>query len=261
MLRAAVDALESAGGLAKANLEQVEEAIERTLKGTVAAWERERAVPPPTIWRSTLQRASQMSLAALRYPVDGLDGQKSWTEVPFGTSDDVGRKDLPWDAHHVVEIPGTGIRIRGHIDRLDLDGNMMRARVIDYKTGRLDKDIADVVVKGGTELQRCLYAFAVKNLLGAEVEVEAALLYPIAAHNEEALFPLRDVDAVLAQLVTAINHARNNIAGGLALPGIDANNQFNDFAFAFPASPGYLPRKMPLAYGRLGDAVAIWEAP
>ncbi len=179
-LRAAVDALEGAGGLAKANLEQVEEAIERTLKDTVAAWERERAVPPPVIWRSTLQRASQMSLAALRYPVDGLNGQKSWTEVPFGTSDDVDRKDLPWDVHHAVEIPGTGIRIQGHIDRLDLDGDMTRARVIDYKTGRLDRDMADVVVKGGSELQRCLYAFAVKNLLGAKVEVEAALLYPIA---------------------------------------------------------------------------------
>ncbi len=138
---------------------------------------------------------------------------------------------------------------------------MTRARVIDYKTGRLDRDMADVVVKGGSELQRCLYAFAVKNLLGAKVEVEAALLYPIAGQNEEALFPLHDVDAMLARLGTAINHARNNIAGGLALPGIDANNQFNDFAFAFPASPGYLPRKMPLAYERLGDAVTIWEEP
>lgn len=136
---------------------------------------------------------------------------------------------------------------------------MKQARVIDYKTGRLNKDMADVVVRGGSELQRCLYAFAVKTLLGAKVE--AALLYPIAGDNEEALFPLRDVDVVLARLGTAINHARSNIASGLLLAGIDADSQFNDFAFAFPASPSYLPRKMPLAHKRLGDAVTIWEEP
>jgi hypothetical protein len=260
-LRAAVDALEGAGGLVQATLEQVEVAVGQALKNIVAAWERERAVPPPVIWQSALQRASQVSLAALCYPLDGLKGQKSWTEVPFGTRDDVIRKDLPWDVHSAVEIPGTEIRIQGHIDRLDLDSDMTRARVIDYKTGRLNKDMADVVVRGGSELQRCLYAYAVKTLLGAKVKVEAALLYPIAGHNEEALFPLHNVDVALAQLGTAINHARSNLAGGLALPGIDADNQFNDFAFAFPASPSYLPRKMPLAYERLGDAVTIWEEP
>jgi PD-(D/E)XK nuclease superfamily len=168
---------------------------------------------------------------------------------------------LPWDVHRTVEIPGTGIRIQGHIDRLDLASEAKRARVIDYKTGRLNKDMATVVLKGGSELQRCLYAFAVKTLLGPNVQVDAALLYPIADDNQEALYPLRDVDAVLAQLATAINRARRKINDGLLLPGIDADNQFNDFAFAFPASPSYLPRKMPLAHERLGDAVAIWEEP
>jgi hypothetical protein len=38
------------------------------------------------------------------------------------------------------------------IDRLDLSGDDRRARVIDYKTGGLNKKMADVVVKGGTEL-------------------------------------------------------------------------------------------------------------
>ena len=65
--------------------------------------------------------------------------------------------------NRAVEIPGTGIQIHGYIDRLDLAGDMKRARVIDYKTGRLNRNMADVVVKGGSELQRCLYAFAVKT--------------------------------------------------------------------------------------------------
>jgi hypothetical protein len=260
-LCAAVDSLEDAGGFAQATPAQVDEAVEGALKELVVAWEREQAVPPPVIWRSALQRASRTSLAALRHPLDGFKGQKSWTEVPFGTGNDVGRKDLPWDVNRAVEIPDTGIRIQGHIDRLDLASDAKRARVIDYKTGRLNKDMADVVVRGGSELQRCLYAFAVKTLLGANVEVEAALLYPIAEDNEEALYPLSDVDAVLARLATAINHAQRNITSGLLLPGIDADNQFNDFAFAFPASPSYLLRKMPLAHERLGDTAAIWEDP
>ena len=260
-LRAAVDRLESTGGFARATPAQVDKAVEEALKEIAGAREREQAVPPRVIWHSVLQRASQMSLAALRSPLDGFKGQQSWTEVPFGTDDDVGRKDLPWDVHRAVEIPDTRIRIQGHIDRLDLASDAKRARVIDYKTGRLNKDMADVVVRGGNELQRCLYAFAVKTLLGAKVEVEAALLYPIAEGNEDVLYPLSDVDAVLAQLATAINYAQRNIMSGLLLPGIDADNQFNDFSFAFPASPSYLPRKMPLAHERLGDAIAIWEEP
>ena len=63
-----------------------------------------------------------------------------------------------------VEIPGAGIFIQGHIDRLDLSGDGTRARVIDYKTGQLRAKMAEVVIKGGSELQRCLYAFAVKTL-------------------------------------------------------------------------------------------------
>jgi hypothetical protein len=45
---------------------------------------------------------------------------------------------------------------------------------LDYKTGRLDRTMAEVIVKGGSELQRCLYAFAVKTLLGPKVKVDAA---------------------------------------------------------------------------------------
>ena len=261
LLSATVDVLEVEGGLAKATPAQIEKVVKRALHDIVATWEREQAVPPLVIWHNTLQRASRMSLAALQYRLDSLKGQKSWTEVPFGTHNHTDRKDLPWDTRRDVEIPGTEIKIQGHIDRLDLAGNLKHARVIDYKTGRLSKDMASVVMKGGSELQRCLYAFAVKTLLGATVKVEAALLYPSAGDDEEALFPLPDVDKVLKQLAIAIKHARTKIAGGLVLPGIDAESMFNDFAFALPASPSYLPRKLPLAYKRLADATKIWDEP
>lgn len=224
-------------------------------------WEREQPVPPPVIWRSTLERVKRLALTALTHPLESLPEQKSWTEIPFGMRDAASRNDLPWDSTRKIEVPGTGIFIQGHIDRLDLSGDASRARVIDYKTGLPKADMDKVVLDGGGELQRCLYAFAVKALLDQNIEIEAALLYPLATEGDQALFPLQDVRATLAQLADAIALARRNIEAGLALPGIAAD-VYNDFAFALPANAGYgyLPRKMALASEKLGDAAKIWEA-
>jgi hypothetical protein len=54
----------------------------------------------------------------------------------------------------------------------------------------------------------------------------------------------------------------SNIENGLALPGVDASDDYNDLAFALPAnSVTYFARKLPLAQERLGKAAKIWEAP
>lgn len=260
-LQLAVGTLESNGGFRKAKLDDVIKAIEDAVRVTAAQWEAEQPIPPPIIWRNALQATCKVATAALTYRLDRLPNQKSWTELPFGMPDDRGRNELPWDPTRSVEIPGTGIVIQGQIDRLDLSGDNRQARVIDYKTGRLARDMADVALKGGSELQRCLYAFAVRTLLGPEVQIEAALLYPKAADGEQALFPLSDISGALDTLATAIACARASLEKGLALPGIDADDSFNDYSFALPANPSYLARKRPIADKRLGDAIKIWEAP
>jgi hypothetical protein len=117
-----------------------------------------------------------------------------------------------------------------------------------------------VLIDGGKELQRCLYAFAVKTLLKQEVVVDAALFYPRAADDEEAFFPLKDVDAALAELARAIALAKTSLEEGKAPPGIDAKDEFNDLVFALPATASYLPRKAGPAQELLGDAAKIWEA-
>jgi hypothetical protein len=104
-------------------------------------------------------------------------------------------------------------------------------------------------------------AFAVKTLIGPRVKVEASLLYPRAEEGERALFPLPEIDTVLAQLATALGIARKNMMRGIVAPGIDTGDQFNDFAFALPASPSYLDRKAEAARERLGDAANVWDAP
>src|SRR5262249_37559489 len=137
VLRHAVETLEAAGGLASADAAVVENAMEQALHAITTAWELEQPVPPAVIWRNANARIRELSLAALQYPFDVLPAQKSWTEISFGRRRNDGESaNLPWDLAKVVEIPGTGIRIQGHIDRLDLGGDGTRARVIDYKTGR-----------------------------------------------------------------------------------------------------------------------------
>ena len=260
ILQTAVSALEANGGFGKAKPQAIENAVGEAVATAAARWESEQPVPPPIIWRNTLDSTREVSARALTYRLDPLPSQKSWTEIPFGTPDRKARNDLPWDPSSPVEIPKTGIIIQGHIDRLDLSGDDRRARVIDYKTGSLNKKMADVVVKGGSELQRCLYAFAVRTLLGRKVDVEASLLFPRAPEGEQALFPLNDVDSALDLLADAIAIARANVENGVALPGIDAGDDYNDFAFALPANASYLARKRPFADQKMGDATKIWEA-
>jgi hypothetical protein len=262
VIRNAVEQLEENGGIAGADQGRIEAALTDARDHVVALWENAEPVPPDVIWRSTTSRGHALAAAALAYGLEPLPNQKTWCEIPFGRADpkDDGR-DLPWSVGAPVEMPGTGLLIEGQIDRLDLAGDRSRARVIDYKTGKVGKKMDEVVIKGGTELQRCLYAFAVNTLLGGGVAIEASLLFPNAADGDQALFPLTDLDGALAKVSSAAVASRNALLAGVAPPGEDAASDHNDHAFALPANAGYLPRKLPVALIELGPAAAVWEEP
>jgi hypothetical protein len=130
-LQMAVDALEAGNGLGRASVRQIEAAIGKAVNMVAKSWEAEQPVPPPVIWKRTLQLAKEMSAKALTYPMDPFPGQTSWTEIPFGrVSAKTARSNLPWDSTLPVEIPGTGLIIQGYIDRLDVSGDKRRARVM-----------------------------------------------------------------------------------------------------------------------------------
>ena len=69
---------------------------------------------------------------------------------------------------------------------------------------------------------------------------------------------MHEVDEVLARLADALRIARESMTAGIAVPGEDAD-QYNDFAFALPASPSYLDRKREPAREQLGAAADIWD--
>lgn len=248
--------LETGGGLASADAGTIDAAVAQAAQAVAADWESERPVPPAVIWGRTLDDARVMAGRALSYGDDVLPGARSYGEVPFGGSEPKSDAETPWDTTSPVTIPDTGFNIAGYIDRLDISGDGKRALVRDYKTGRPPR--SEIRLNGGRELQRCLYAFAVKALLGDDVAISASLLFP----REPVDLQLDDPEAVLAEITGYLRAARASLAGGAALPGPDTGGDYDDLAFALPAnaSATYCKRKMPAATERFGEVAQVWEA-
>ena len=252
----ALQTLEADGGLASASEKRIAAAVDAAATEVARQWEAEQAVPPPVIWRRTLDEVRALGSRALAFRNEDLADAQAYGEVPFGGAKPRSDGAIPWDAEAPVAIPDTDFRIRGHIDRLDVSANGRRALVRDYKTGRVPGK--DIVLDGGRELQRCLYASAVKALLGDKVVIEASLLYP----REELDLRLDDPDAALGTLTGHLQAARANLASGGAVIGADTGGGYDDLAFALPANAGaiYCPRKETAATTRLGDAARVWDA-
>lgn len=255
-LDSALRALEAQGGMATAGREQIVAAVRDAASSAAALWEAEQAVPPQVIWHRNLDDVREWSVRALMWSDNVLPGARAYGEVPFGGATPKSAAPSPWDTAALVEIPGTGIRISGYIDRLDISPDGRQAVVRDYKTGRpLEPKVR---LDGGKELQRCLYAFAVKALLGDNVETTASLLYP----REFIELPLEDADAALAEISAHLSTARASLLAGSAVIGTDTGGPYDKFAFALPANAAatYCKRKLAAATERLGDAVLVWEA-
>ena len=248
--------LESNGGLASLGEEQILIGINAAAQAVAADWEVDRPIPPRIIWQRTLREAEQLSATALIRPDEEAPLQGAYAEVPFGGEEPQAHVDLPWDASVEVQIPTTGMRIRGYIDRLDL-ANTNKARVRDYKTGRAPKN--EIGLDGGRELQRCLYAFAVRAMLGESINIEASLHYL----REDKTLVLPEPQAYLARLVDYLQTAKAGLIEGNATIGTDAGARFDDLAFALPANAGavYCARKSEAAKALLGAATQVWDEP
>ena len=249
-------AIETAGSLSTATPDEIAAAIAAAAGEASADWAAERAVPPNLIWRKTLEDARWLAERALGYRENRLSVARSFCEVPFGGSERKSDGELPWDPDIEVEIPKTGFRIAGYIDRLDVSGDGLQALVRDYKTGRTPGSA--IVLNGGKELQRCLYAFAVKALLGDGVEVSASLFYP----RDLTDLRLENPVETLGHITEYLQAARASLSAGAAVIGADTGGAYDDLAFALPANPGaiYLGRKLVAATQLLGDAARVWEA-
>jgi hypothetical protein len=266
-LEGAVNRLEAMrpGGFGAGDAAAISNAIVAALREVAVDWEGRYPIPPPVIWHRKLQDVQALAAAALSFSEDPLPDQRSWAEIPFGgdphaeTLSAELRAQLPWDPLKTVVIPGTTVAIGGSIDRLDLSGSGSSARVTDYKSGKPPGRRKEPVLKGGSELQRCLYAFAVRTLVAGINEVEGRLLYPKGIDG--GLYVLPAPGDVLGQLASFVGAAQRYLLAGDLLPGAGAEDGFNDLAFALPggAKESYFELKHALVIERLSDLAPLWE--
>jgi hypothetical protein len=253
------------GGFGLADDAAIAEAVKNALEAVASEWERTQPFPPPVIWERKLEDLRALAIAALGYREQSLAGQRSWAEIPFGGDRNAEnltperRAALPWNPMTAVVIPETVVAIGGSIDRLDLDGAATIARVTDYKSGRPPKKNKPLIVKGGAELQRCLYAYAVRSLVPSAKEVQTRLLFPKG--EDKGLYPLENPEAALVALAGFVAAAHRYIEAGTLLPGAGAEDEFNDLAFALPggAKESYFELKSSLIRQRLADLSSLWE--
>ena len=251
-------------GFAGASHQEIRAFIEKVVGTVDSRWNESRPVPPPVVWKRKLAEAAELALIALSYHDDPFPHERSWAEVPFGGDKkaialtEEARVRLPWDPLVPVTIPGTSIKIGGSIDRLDIAGDGSRARVTDYKSGKLRNTPPQL--KGGAELQRCLYAYAVKALVTQHPQVEAMLLFP---RRDGRGLQLVNPDATLDRLTGYLNAATTSFSGGAALPGPAAAEKWYDLGFALPggAKESYLTAKLPLTAKSLAAVAPLWGEP
>jgi RecB family exonuclease len=259
LLKRTVDALEPVPGYARASRQEIEAALAAATGMVRAHWPLERSAPPALLWQHTLSVAAQLALKALTLDETFQPGTRSWTELAFGRAADGGTAhDLPWRPDADVTIPGTKVRIRGIVDRLDFTGDHRAVRVSDYKTGAEPRRADEIVLGGGAELQRVIYAIAARQLLPDNPRVVARLVFL----GDEAPKPYRlpDVDHAIAELTAHVTAAIALLRAGNALPGPAAHEEHNDFRIALPASPtAYLQIKNAAFLRAFGQSARIWN--
>jgi RecB family exonuclease len=154
-----------------------------------------------------------------------------------------------------------GLRFGGRIDRLDLRGDGLAARVTDYKSGAAPRNMERVVLSGGAELQRVIYAAAVRQSLPEVRQIVSRLVYLQEKPAHHGLSG-EVLEAGIAQAERFIAAAAALILSGSAPPGPDAEERWNELRLALPAElDAYLRRKAAALGAVAGDLPTFWGFP
>jgi hypothetical protein len=258
LLRRTVDQLEPSPGYTRATRHALEEALRIALCEVKEEWPLVRPVPPRLLWQHTLNFANTLALKALTLDETFHEGTRSWTEVPFGSTEAV-PGDWPWDTTARVHIPGTQVTIRGSIDRLDRNAPGTSVRVTDYKTGIEPPNSDNMVIGGGSALQRVVYAIAARQLSPEARRVVARLFY--LREGSPKAYELPNVDQTILVFAGYVTQACALLNEGKALPGTK-RDEHDEYRLALPADDEiYLRLKSGSIQRSLGAFTHVWRAP
>lgn len=257
LLRRSVNILEPRPGYFDASNEELDTALRDAVEHVRARWPLDRSVPPKLLWEHTLTKAAELARRALDFERVVQPNTRCWTEVPFGQPTAAG--EWPWDPAAPVLIPGTEIRVLGSIDRLDLRWDGKAVRVSDYKTGREPPNADKVILGGGSEVQRVVYAIAARTLLPQVTKVAARLVF--LGGNETHAYPLQDIDEAVRTISARLTDACILLRQGKGLPHTRDRSEDTDFRLALPADiETYIETKREAFRNAFGDLARFWRS-
>ena len=260
LLRRTVNALEPEPGFVRASRDEIEIALAAACDHIRAHWPLERPVPPTLLWSHTLAEAVRRSLPGLTRDQPFQAGTRSWTELEFGADESI-ENEWPWPGNREAVIGQTKLRLGGRIDRVDLGQDGDRIRISDYKTGATPSDAARVVIAGGRELQRVLYAAAVRQLLPALSAVISRLIF-LGEEATSADLKGEQLDWAAQEVADFLDLACALLKKGHACPGPDARDPYNDLRLALPADrAGYFQRKGAAFQNACRELSPLWGKP
>lgn len=241
LISGAIAALEPTPGFARASAIEIEAAIGHASAAILNAWPLQRSVPPPILWRHTVNEAARRTARGLAADDQVRSDTRSWTEVPFGQSE--ARDDAPWDTTVAVPIQETGLVFGGRMDRLDIRATGDGARITDYKSAKPPPKHQRIALGQGRELQRVLYAIAVRSLLPEVRTVVTRLIYLV---DDPATFELKgdELDGVVSEATGYLLAAMAILRSGRIAPRWEQDALYDDMRLALPADrESYLRRK------------------
>ncbi|MBV9984919.1 PD-(D/E)XK nuclease family protein [Bradyrhizobium sp.] len=235
LLRLAIERIEPTPSLVGATPEEIDNALDAAASDIAERWPLTQAVPPRLLWLDTIEEARRRARRGLTIDERFGPGTRSFSEVPFGNPQSSAERSDPWPEGQEVMIGQSGIRLKGRIDRVDVKPDRRGVRISDYKTGTTPRNLCDVILGGGTEVQRALYAITIGQLIPEASVIISRLVYldtmgPAASLDGDTL------ERAERMLLHFVDVAVEGLRNGAAYAGPDAFAAYNDLRIALPAA-------------------------
>lgn len=191
--------------------------MEQIATETFAEWEARGAVGHPLVWANE-RVAILTDLRTLLAQDVELRAQGGWQPAHVEQAFGMDQEPDSWPTLTIALDDGRMVRLRGRIDRIDVDGDG-RARVVDYKTGRRKQRTvtADDRFGAGRSLQLAVYAQAVRDRAHAAGTLPGdgvALYWYVSVKEGFATVELRVDEHVRAALTDVLERVDDGVRAG-----------------------------------------------